>query len=102
MSYHQFLNRDYVGFGSFEVFEAPLSIVTCDKCGDSATPLAMPGDEIFDGICPECMEENCKLTRTGIMKFWWWTCYPNCLPEDDPRGPFDTCEAAIRNARGLE
>ena len=32
---------------------------------------------------------------------WYWrACFPGCLPDSDPIGPFDTREEAIRDMRG--
>jgi hypothetical protein len=31
--------------------------------------------------------------------WYWWPCFPGCLPDSDPSGPFDTEELAIADAR---
>lgn len=31
--------------------------------------------------------------------YYYWHCFPGCLPDSDPIGPFDTEEAAIEDAR---
>jgi hypothetical protein len=31
--------------------------------------------------------------------WYWWPCFPGCLPDGDPIGPFDTEAAAITDAR---
>ena len=31
--------------------------------------------------------------------WYWWACFPGCLPDSDPCGPFDTATAAIEDAR---
>jgi hypothetical protein len=33
--------------------------------------------------------------------WYWWACFPGCLPDGDPIGPFDTEEEAIHNAQNL-
>lgn len=36
---------------------------------------------------------NCSgLDRTG---WYWWACFPGCLPDGDPNGPFDTERGAL-------
>ena len=34
--------------------------------------------------------------------WYWWPCYPGCLPDGEATGPFTTKEEAFRNARGDE
>jgi hypothetical protein len=31
--------------------------------------------------------------------WYWWPCFPGCLPDSDPVGPFDTEEEALADAR---
>lgn len=30
--------------------------------------------------------------------WYWWPCFPGCLPEADPSGPFDTAREALESA----
>lgn len=68
-------------------------------------PYALPDIEIFHVAGTEARanrkadpEGNC--TRAG---FYWWSCFPGCLPDSDPIGPFRSEAAALRDARqGLE
>jgi len=53
------------------------------------------GDELYldysqvpEGINPE--ESGCG--------WFFWFCFPGCLPESHPFGPFNTEEKAIKNA----
>lgn len=32
--------------------------------------------------------------------FYWQACFPGCLPDGEPMGPFRSEAAAIRDARG--
>lgn len=34
--------------------------------------------------------------------WYWWSCFPGCLPDSDPFGPFDTEEEALADARDNE
>ena len=34
--------------------------------------------------------------------WYWWACFPGCMPDGDPMGPFESEEAAIENAREEE
>jgi hypothetical protein len=31
--------------------------------------------------------------------WYYWTCFPGCLPDGDPNGPFDTETEALEDAR---
>lgn len=31
--------------------------------------------------------------------WYWWTCFPGCLPDSQPFGPFTTAEEALVNVR---
>lgn len=33
--------------------------------------------------------------------WYWWSCFPGCLPDGDPLGPFNTSTLAWKDARGL-
>ena len=36
----------------------------------------------------------------GIRGGWfWWACFPGCLPDGSPEGPFDTEAEALQDAR---
>jgi len=32
--------------------------------------------------------------------FYWQACFPGCLPDGEPSGPFETESAAIEDAQG--
>ena len=44
-------------------------------------------DHLDDGI----------ITETG---WYWWSCFPGCLPDSDAFGPYETEEAATEDAQG--
>lgn len=31
--------------------------------------------------------------------WYWWACFPGCLPDGEPYGPFETYEEAIKDAQ---
>lgn len=69
MGYHQFKDENGDEYGSFEVFQ----VVEEDSIADEGEPLE-PG-------------------------YYWWACFPGCLSDGDPVGPFDTEDEAIRDAQ---
>ena len=35
--------------------------------------------------------------------WFWWSCFPGCLPDGPPMGPFDSYQEALADARdGIE
>jgi len=50
----------------------------------------------------EVFYDIASLTLTGkpVQEgFYWWPCFPGCIPDSDPMGPFDTEEEAIKDAQ---
>lgn len=41
-------------------------------------------------------EEAMGLAEPG---WYYWFCFPGCMPDSDPIGPFDTEEEALEDAR---
>jgi len=78
MGYHEFNNRrgqfgsEKTAFGSFEVFYNDQS-----------------------GEWYEFQDETGELLPVG---WYWWACFPGCIPDGDFSGPFETEEEAIRDA----
>lgn len=72
MAYHRFTDQtDGEEYGSFEVFWS---------------------DELHaDGGLA-------NLDETRPAGWFWWACFPGCLPDGDAFGPFATEQEAIRNA----
>ena len=31
--------------------------------------------------------------------YYWWSCFPGCLPDGEPNGPFETAEDALAEAQ---
>jgi hypothetical protein len=73
MSYHEFISEDGTRCGSFEVFYLDAGTIAAESLTDEeGTPLE-PG-------------------------FYWWACFPGCLPDGEPSGPYQTEEEAIEDA----
>lgn len=43
-------------------------------------------------------EKACEWVDQG-PGWYWWPCFPGCLPDGDPTGPFKTEAEAIADAR---
>jgi hypothetical protein len=74
MSYHRFKDEDGFPYGSFEVFYHD---------GDGTK-----GDVWLDAE-GEAFPEG----------WYWWACFPGCMPDGEPVGPFDTELAALTDAQ---
>lgn len=43
---------------------------------------------------------DAMVEEEGITGGWyWWACFPGCLPDGDPNGPFNTEDEAIKDVR---
>ena len=70
----------------------------------ASDPHALPDVEVFYVSASEASNrvatyayggESDGMTEPG---FYWWTCFPGCLPDSDPFGPFDSEAAALADA----
>jgi hypothetical protein len=77
MPYYPFINENGEKYGSFEIFYH-----------DKVTP-----DFVTN---PEAPEEEQEPAPIG---WYWWSCFPGCLPDSSPNGPFATEEEAINSAQ---
>lgn len=69
--YHKFLDHEGFEYGSFEVFWL-----------DPA-----------DAFIGEALEDP------GAPGWYWCACFPGCIPDGDPTGPFTSSSLAYRDAR---
>ena len=76
MTYHQFRNENGEAFGSFEVFWD----------NSDTGPWS---DE------PRNFDHDGEPVKPG---FYWWACFPGCLPDGEASGPFKTEQDAIKDA----
>ncbi len=42
--------------------------------------------------------ENTSAANDMPSGWYWWACFPGCLPDSEPNGPFATEAEAISNA----
>ena len=77
MSYYEFASDSGTGYGSLEVFH------TDDH------PITSTGER-FDNYG--------EAVQAG---WYWWPCFPGCLPDGDAVGPFQTEREAVEDAGGI-
>lgn len=70
MSYYQFSDDHGNGYGSCEVFYV--------------------NNDLESALCED--DSECS------PGWYWQACFPGCLPDGDPMGPFDTEQEAMEDA----
>ena len=82
MSYGHFQTYEGEEHGSFEVFYADES--DCEQYTETWTE---------EGNCSE--DEESPYTPG----WYWWACFPGCMPDSDPNGPYESEDAAEESAK---
>lgn len=77
-------------------------------------PHALPDIETFElaprdwnkGLCPFCPDDYGGTPTCGKdehdrdhVGWYWQSCFPGCMPDGEPNGPFDTEEDALEDAQ---
>jgi hypothetical protein len=73
MSYHAFLSEDGTRYGSFEVFYMTEENIAEFNWVDDDGGARDPG-------------------------WYWWACFPGCMPDGEPSGPYQSEAEAIDDA----
>ena len=64
---------------------------------------ALPNAEVFynDTTLPYGLryEEGLEANEPRPAGWYWWACFPGCLPDSEPCGPFETEQEAIDDAQ---
>jgi len=64
------------------------------------SPYALPDVEVFYATEGELSDfANTDDDEVFPAGWYWWTCFPGCLPDSDPIGPFESEEEALADAR---
>jgi hypothetical protein len=90
-----------------EVWQDRLTIIR-SRCGEFTVGR---GSENARGFCPSCGRATCVddldtdpevtgILHTARTGWFYWFCFPGCLPEGEPVGPFATEAEALACARG--
>ncbi len=56
---------------------------------------ALPDAEVFHSSAYNEDADPAQLPEG----FYWWSCFPGCLPDGEPSGPFETEEEALADAQ---
>ena len=63
--------------------------------GEHGEPIDYGSFEVFHN--PMTTTENGETWEVG---YYWWACFPGCLPDGEPCGPFETAREAYNDAIG--
>ena len=72
--YAHFKSEEGYEYGSFEVFYLTKKDIRAREWGEESGQIPDPG-------------------------WYWWACFPGCMPDGDPMGPFATEAEAIADAQ---
>jgi len=79
-----------------EMWQDEVWEVEC-RCGVYEIPEPADADEIY---CPSCERKIDTGAATAGRKAWfYWFCFPGCLPDSDPAGPFGSEAEALADAQ---
>ena len=64
----------------------------------ASDPHALPDVEVFWNApgCASIILDDGTAAETG---WYWWSCFPGCMPDGEPSGPFATQAEALADAR---
>ena len=80
-----------------EVFSANAVEATCRKGCVYVVP-DIEGDVLASGVCPSC-GAGIEYAEPIGLRWFWWPCFPGCLPDGEIIGPFATEAEAIADAQ---
>lgn len=62
-------------------------------------PTALPDVEVFYVTLEDTNASHEKADDIYEPGWYWWSCFPGCMPDGDPFGPFETEGDALADAR---
>jgi hypothetical protein len=62
----------------------------------ASDPYALPDVEIFWSDGKTMRDDEGEFLSRG---WYWWPCFPGCLPDGEPIGPFETEAGALVDAQ---
>ena len=84
-----------------EVWQDRVSIVHC-RCGEYETAFDSAHADTT-AYCPSCEKEAESVEDTDREAWFYWFCFPGCMPDGELNGPFATESEALADARdGME
>lgn len=62
-------------------------------------PDALPDIEVFYAEEGDVQYELSEGFDPAPAGWYWWSCFPGCLPDGDPSGPFESYAEALADAQ---
>lgn len=66
----------------------------------ASNPTALPDVETFELTFENTKNFGAEGEPPG-PGWYWWSCFPGCLPDGEPTGPFDTEAEALADAQSV-
>ena len=68
-----------------------------------AEPFALPDVEVFyrSELDVRWLNRWAIEARRAEVGWYWWSCFPGCLPDGEASGPFDTEAEALADAQDI-
>jgi hypothetical protein len=90
-------SNDPYALPDIEVWQDEVAELDCD-CGFYEVPSSHAFAVEDECDCPSCGKAVLP-KATKNLKWFYWFCFPGCLPESDSHGPFDSKADALSDAR---
>jgi len=99
MSYYQFSNEFGEKFGSCEIFK--WDRFDCQDAGliEMSAKSETKWIKFESGIGSCAVAVDCD--PADFEGWYWQACFPGCLPDGDPMGPFETEQDAMEDANAV-
>lgn len=66
----------------------------------ASDPYSLPDVEVFEVTGQQEYERYARNEDDILEAGWYWrSCFPGCLPDSDPFGPFETRDLALTDAQ---
>lgn len=86
--------NDPYALPDLEVWRDAIAEYTC-RCG----VYDIPAEYAAEALCPSCERSGGTIAETARKAWWYWFCFPGCMPEGDVCGPFASKADALADAR---
>lgn len=102
MTYHQFRDSDGRAYGSLETFYVDLNNLIAYEWirADAESATGYVGGIPYDGVVDSDFY-SCDADPADLIGWYWQACFPGCLPDGDPTGPFAGETLALADAGAL-
>ena len=88
--------RETWALPNFEAFEVKADEFSAAFVSNDGTWMADNMASELDGYAPD---EDISGRAQELAGWYYWPCFPGCMPDGDATGPFESEEAAIADAR---